>query len=92
MGWEARGGGLAVVVDMQPRRPARWLYGEGVGVQVWTIPMTDSTHVAVLIGAGAPVILLRAGIVDTDREWPALSWALRKVASSPKPGVYVRVT
>lgn len=73
-----------------PARPARWLYGEGIGVQVWDVDAPPSQQAALLLGAGGPVVLLNRVIVGTPGEGAALAWALERTAAGV-PGFYVRL-
>lgn len=73
-----------------PSRPSTWLYGEGVGIQVWAVDAHPSIRVAVRIWQGDPLVLLNRLLAGTPDEFGALAWALAKVADAT-PGFFVSV-
>jgi hypothetical protein len=89
----ARIGGGAMLAQTRPSHPARpstWLFGEGVGIQVWAVTADPRIRVAVLIGQGNPVILLNRLLAGTSDEYPALAWACQQIATAA-PGFFVCV-
>lgn len=65
------------------RQPARWLYLTEDGVQVWEIDGHPQEIAGVLIGQGAPVIMLNRQIVGTDIELAAIGWARLTIGDRP---------
>lgn len=74
---------MAVVeTDCQPRRPARWLYGEGIGVQVWECAGDPRVRASLYVsGEAPPLVILNAAIVGTIHEHGAIAWALARIAA-----------
>lgn len=64
----------------EPARPSTWLFGEAGGMQVWVVAGDNRVRVSVLVGQGAPVVLLNQAIVGTPFEYESISWAFGKVA------------
>lgn len=83
------GGAVAQCAQIQPARPSTWLFGEAGGIQVWTVEGDPRVQVSVLIGDGAPVVLLNECISGTAREYDALAWALKQIATG-EPGFVAR--
>lgn len=77
-------------LSTQSSRPPRWLFGEGVGVQVWEVDGHPDQHASVMIGAEGTVVLINRLIVGTPDEYGAISWALERVTVGA-PGFYVRI-
>lgn len=73
-----------------PVRPARWLYGEGIGMQVWEIDAFPSA--VLLIGQGGPILALSRRIARTLCEGEAVAWAFDLIARCSPPGVYIWLT
>ena len=80
---------MGLSAQIRPTRPSTWLFGEAGGVQVWAAVGDPSVCAAVLIGQGAPVVILNERIVGTADEFAALSWALARV-SRGESGFFVR--
>lgn len=71
--------------------PARFLYDNGGGIQVWEIDAPPEQRAVLLVGSGPPVVLLSHRITGTADEQPSLTWAAGHVARGSPEGIYVRL-
>lgn len=72
---------MGSAAQVQPTRPSVWLFGEVGGVQVWAAIGHPSVRASVLIGQGAPVVVLNRAVVGTPAEFCALNWAFGEIAA-----------
>ena len=71
---------MSQAAQVQPVRSSTWLFGEAGGVQVWVSVGPPELRAAVMIGNGAPIVILNAGIIGTPLELEMLAWAMTKIA------------
>lgn len=71
---------MGQTLQATPIRPSMWLFGENGSIQVWAAEGDARVRVGVLIGGGAPVIMLNRRLVGTAAEHEAISWALARIA------------
>jgi hypothetical protein len=74
--------------NVAPRTPSVWIFGEGDGIQVWSVEGDERVWASVLLHPVSPVVLLNHQIVGTRAEHGALDWALARIARA-EPGFYV---
>ncbi len=69
------------IVPAPVQTPSAWLFGEGFGLQVWSVQGDVRVWASVLIGEYPPVILINRRIAHTEHEHAALDWAMAQIAS-----------
>jgi hypothetical protein len=72
----------------RPVRPSTWLFGEAGGIQVWAATGKPSVRASVLIGEGAPVILINYQLVGTPAEYGAIAWAFARIAEGARGYIF----